>query len=102
MFGEFEHTDSLAVGEAKEIAINTDLPEDTIGNKYILIVSDADNDLIEAIGENNNVVANPIDIELAPYADLAVSNVTAPNLTIDDHPLCRPANYRTGNIRYCQ
>ncbi len=60
VFGEFEYTESLMVGETKEISVNTSLPEDTIGNKYILIVSDADNDLVEAIGENNNVVTNPI------------------------------------------
>ncbi len=84
VFGEFEHRESLTVGETKEISINTNLREDIIGNKYVLIVSDADDNLIEAIGENNNVIANPIDITLAPYADLAVSNVTAPNLTIDD------------------
>ncbi|NJO99233.1 MAG: hypothetical protein HC764_27235 [Pleurocapsa sp. CRU_1_2] len=35
-------------------------------------------------GENNNLLANPISIELSPYADLAVSNVTAPNRTIAD------------------
>ncbi|MEO1006283.1 MAG: CARDB domain-containing protein, partial [Cyanobacteria bacterium J06638_38] len=84
LFGEFEHTETLEVGEIKEIPISASLPQDIIGNKYVLIVSDADNDLKEAAGENNNVQPYPINIELAPYADLEVSEVEAPDLTIDD------------------
>ncbi|MEO0836110.1 MAG: CARDB domain-containing protein [Cyanobacteria bacterium J06642_3] len=84
LFGEFEHTETLEVGETKEVPINASLPQDIIGNKYVLIVSDADNDLKEAAGENNNVQPYPINIELAPYADLEVSEVEAPDLTIDD------------------
>ncbi len=84
LFGEFEHTETLEVGQTKEIPINASLPQDIIGNRYVLIVSDADNDLKEAAGENNNVKPYPINIELAPYADLKVSDVEAPSLTIDD------------------
>jgi large repetitive protein len=84
LFGEFAHTDELAVGANKPVELNTKLPVDLSGDKYILIVSDGSNQIKEAAGESNNVIANPIKIELSPYADLAVTNVTAPSQTIAD------------------
>ena len=80
LFGEFEHTNSLAVGETKEIAININLPEDLIGNKHILIVSDADNDLKEAIGEDNNAMTTP-------YADLQITQINTSGEANSGDPL---------------
>jgi large repetitive protein len=84
LFGDFAHTDELAVGANKQVELNTKLPVDLSGDKYILIVSDGTNQIKEAAGESNNLLTSPINIALSPYADLAVSNVTAPSLTIAD------------------
>ena len=84
LIGEFEHTDSLAGDATIQRELDLQLPEDAIGNKYILIVSDGDNKSKELVGENNNLVVHPLEIKLSPYADLKVSNVKGPDLTIDD------------------
>ena len=85
LIGEYRHNESIASGETKQVEVASyQIPVGSSGNKYIFVVNDANKEIQELEGENNNVVANPIEIELAPYADLAVSNVTAPNLTIDD------------------
>ena len=60
------------------------LPISASGPKHLLLVTDADNTVAEAGGETGNVAAAAIQIELAPYADLAVSDVTAPVLVVGD------------------
>jgi subtilase family serine protease len=66
------------------VTLNLDLPLDLNGSYYILLATDTDNTIRELAGENNNLTTSPINITLAAYADLAVSNVTAPALTIKD------------------
>ena len=50
---------------------------DVSGPRFLLIRTDAANKVIELAGEANNQAAVPLAIDLAPFADLAVSNVTA-------------------------
>ncbi|MEM9272984.1 MAG: CARDB domain-containing protein, partial [Cyanobacteria bacterium P01_F01_bin.143] len=88
----FEHTEAIAPGGTKEETIDIEIPIEVSGKYYLIVVGDADNNLLELAGdnnaelagENNNVQAVEIDIELATYHDLVVSNVIAPDRTIDD------------------
>ena len=84
LLGEYQHSKSLSAGENELGQIDWQIPLELNGDYYILLITDADNNLVEPLGEDNNVTTMPITIELAPYADLAVSNIIAPNLTIDD------------------
>jgi len=61
------------------------LPLDANGSYQLLVISDSGNTVRElAAGETNNLGAAPLNVALAPYADLRVSNVIAPNETIGD------------------
>jgi hypothetical protein len=74
----------LAVGDGYDRDVTTTLPVDVSGNWFVLVATDAAGAVAEFDAETNNVRASAISIDLAPYADLAVSNVTAPALTIAD------------------
>jgi len=53
------------------------LPAGISGNYYLLFVADANNSILES-NNNNNLATAPVAITLSPWADLQVSNVTAP------------------------
>lgn len=79
-----EHAGPLAASASLSVQLDVVLPLDAFGAQFILVVTDAANALNEVGDEGNNVANVPITISLAPFADLAVSNVTAPPLTIGD------------------
>nr|WP_013334799.1 CARDB domain-containing protein [Gloeothece verrucosa]ADN18050.1 YD repeat protein [Gloeothece verrucosa PCC 7822] len=81
---EFNSTKILAANSDQENSINLTLPRELNGDYYILLKSDVDNSINEGIGEQDNLIASPIKINLAPYADLEVSQITAPTLTVAD------------------
>ena len=54
------------------------------GSYHILVAIDRTDTLKEAAGDDNNRGSAPIEVTLAPYADLSVGSVTAPELTIRD------------------
>lgn len=80
---DYEHS-LLEVDGTHGVSLDVEMPVDVSGDYHLLLVSDADNEIKELAGEGNNLATSPIAIELAPYADLEVSNVTAPAQTIDD------------------
>lgn len=53
------------------------LPQGISGNYYLLFAADANGNLIES-NKNNNLAYTPLTVTLSPWADLEVSNVTAP------------------------
>src|SRR5262249_46659202 len=65
----------LNPGEAASGLLTVTLPLDVTGNLYLLLVTDATNQVRELGGEADNLVTRPIAITLAPYADLAVRHV---------------------------
>ena len=81
---ELQHDGLLAANSSYAAQLNLNLPLDVSGERYLLLVTDANKQVIEITGEENNLASSLIQIELAPYADLAVSNVTAPTLSIGD------------------
>lgn len=66
-----EYTRSL---QGVHLPLSVSLPE---GTYYLLLKTDAGGDEPE-LDENNNVIARRIDLTLADYADLTVSDVTVP------------------------
>ncbi len=75
--GEFDHSQTLETEESQPGSFNFDIPIELSGDYYLLVIADADNSISEGNKENNNLIASPIKIELAPYADLEVTNVKA-------------------------
>ena len=56
------------------------LPNGINGNFYIYIVTDANNSIFEATGENNNIArSNVVNIALSPWADLVVDSIQIPD-----------------------
>jgi len=49
------------------------------GSYFLLIQTDANNQINEGINEDNNVVARPINITRPPRPDLVVDSISAPN-----------------------
>ena len=79
-------TISRAAGAASEHRLAppaATIPPGDSGTYQIIVVSDATNQLIEPNG-TANTASQAINITIAPYAVLAVSNVTAPAQTIGD------------------
>src|SRR5207249_4420234 len=78
LLGERSQTGPLAASDSYAAHLDVPLPLDVSGHQYLLVRTDAAGQVTEPGGENNNLVTAALDIALAPYADLAVSNVTAP------------------------
>jgi large repetitive protein len=83
LVGTFDRS-SLAVNGSYNGQLNLTLPIDLQGRQYLFIQTDAGQVLNELGSKVNNLTSLPIDITLAPYADLVVSNVTAPDLLVRD------------------
>jgi len=53
-----------------EATATATLPIDAKGPKFIIVVVDADNDIDEVGDEDNNDATSPVNVVLAPFADL--------------------------------
>jgi large repetitive protein len=84
LVGTFDRTGSLAVNGSYSGLLNITLPIDASGRKYLFVRADAGQILAELGNTANNLTSIPVDITLAPYADLVVSNITAPELLVRD------------------
>ncbi|MDR0673568.1 MAG: putative Ig domain-containing protein, partial [Zoogloeaceae bacterium] len=80
---ERERTGGLGAGKQYVAGIDIDIPLDFDGEYEILVVSDEARTLGEAeIGNNRR--STGLEVELRPYADLVVTEITAPERIIDD------------------
>ncbi|RMG35700.1 MAG: LEPR-XLL domain-containing protein, partial [Gammaproteobacteria bacterium] len=78
----------LAPGDSAAAALEVTLPIDVSGPWQLLVETDADDTVVEpGGGEQDNLAAASLDVALAPYADLVVTELSAPNLTVDDPAL---------------
>ncbi|TAK53398.1 MAG: hypothetical protein EPO25_10765, partial [Gammaproteobacteria bacterium] len=84
LLGEVARSGPLEAGTGYTGALQVTLPVDVSGDWQILVRTDAAGAVHEANAEDDNTGAAPIAVTLAPYADLRVSEVTAPAQTIGD------------------
>jgi hypothetical protein len=83
--GSVSNAGPLAAGGAIAQSLTATLPIGASGAYQVLIQTDSNNTVAELpANEANNIVSLPLTVTLAPYADLALSNVTGPALTVDD------------------
>jgi hypothetical protein len=89
LLGSFSHAGALTNGQSYPSSASIPLPSSLSGSYYLLVHTDARNQVFEYVFETNNVAvtANPILITLTPPPDLAVSQVTAPATALASHPL---------------
>ncbi|HEY6816092.1 MAG TPA: CARDB domain-containing protein, partial [Croceibacterium sp.] len=75
----------LAAGEVYEGVLSVTLPIGAQGAYKLIVRSDSGGEVVEtSAGEANNTATSDLQVGLAPYADLEVSDVTAPALTVED------------------
>ena len=84
LLGEFTRAGSLEPGSHYSSLNDLRIPIHVRGSQYLLLVTDTGNIIAEVGAENNNTTTVALEVELTPFADLTVSNVTAPDLTVGD------------------
>jgi hypothetical protein len=78
LLAEYVHTSSVNIGDTLTLNTSFVIPTTvTVGNYFIHIVVDADNEVYEHNYENNNVSGKAVWVENYPL-DIAVSGITAP------------------------
>ncbi len=77
-------TRALAAGEGYTEDGSFVLPIEATGDYFVIVVTDAAGQVRELNAEANNVASAPLTVALAPYAQLAVSDVSAPAISIGD------------------
>ncbi len=83
LLGAITQSGPLTPGQSTTGEATETIPLGDGGTYQIIVVADATSQLIEPGGVSNSTTQG-ISIALAPYADLAVSNVVAPAQTIGD------------------
>ena len=78
---------TLAPGASYTETASFVLPVDASGDYQLIVVSDAAQQVAELNAEGNNQAQAGVTVDLAPYADLRVSSITAPDRSIDDPAL---------------
>ncbi|MBL8533517.1 MAG: putative Ig domain-containing protein, partial [Betaproteobacteria bacterium] len=84
LLGSVSATRTLGTGESYTASTSFEVPIDATGDYWFVVVSDAGNAVTELNAEGNNTGDRAFSVDLAPYADLVVSDVEAPNLNIGD------------------
>src|SRR5262249_29525969 len=84
LLGEQAHTAPLDPSAGDPVELSAVLPVDQSGPFFVLVRADATDAIDELNDESDNVAAAALTIGLAPYADLEVSGVTAPDQIIGD------------------
>ncbi len=83
LLGTVTHSGPLGPGQSVSGSVSATIPLGNSGAYQIIIVADATDQLDEPSGVSPST-SQAINISLAPYADLAVTNVSAPAQTIGD------------------
>ena len=96
LFAQVPHNGPLAQGEQYDSFADLSLPLGYAGEYQVIVVANGTSVLAETQRENNRAT-QAMSVTLAAYADLAVSNVTAPALTIAD-PASINVAWRVDNL----
>ncbi|MCP4711103.1 MAG: hypothetical protein GY869_20985, partial [Planctomycetes bacterium] len=83
--GELVHSGILEGGQTYPGSLVVELPDGIEGQYFVVVVTDAANQINELSDEGNNVGASEAQaVDLAPYADLRVYDVDGQELLIGD------------------
>jgi len=81
LLGTLVQSEALAAGESRSSSTSVVLPLDVSGPLFVIVVSDAGNDVDEGDFEGDNALASttPVIIEIGDLANLIVTSVVAPS-----------------------
>lgn len=98
LVGQRDHATPLDPQASYSSTIAITLPDGIEGTFYVVVRTDAADNLNEVGGEQNNTMASgPLVIQLAPYPDLTVTTVTAPDRLIGD-PVDMSVSWTVRNV----
>ncbi len=80
-FGSYSFTGTIAAGQSVTRSQEVTLPINWSGDRWFVVITDGGNSINELTNENNNttVAAQPINIQLSPFPNLQVTEVTPPS-----------------------
>ena len=85
LLGSLDHAGVVQASATYAASLAVTLPNGLSGSFYLIVRPDADNVVVEGAGLETDIgVSAAFPITLAPYADLEVSGVTAPEQIIGD------------------
>lgn len=82
LIGDFPFTGTIAPNQSINRIQSVSIPNSAIptsGNYFLIVVTDANNDINEGTNENNNFSVRTINITRTPLPDLTIENITAPD-----------------------
>ncbi|MEM9825059.1 MAG: CARDB domain-containing protein [Planctomycetota bacterium] len=88
-FGNFDFTGTIAAGESITRTQVISLPINLQEDRFVIVRTDANDSVFELAGEDNNVTIDDtaIDIELAPFPNLQVTDVITPLTAFSGQPV---------------
>ena len=78
-FGRLSSPATLAPGQSYSRTFRANLPQDLSGQYRLKVISDENSSQLEFNIANNTAFSNAFTVTLAPYADLQVTSVSAPD-----------------------
>ncbi len=98
LLGDVEQNRTLAPNQTYSASLTKHLPEGIQGEYFLIGVSDVANTIVEGDGElTSRFPSNPFNVSLFPYADLKVTEVSAPPLVIGD-PVDLLVTWKVDNV----
>lgn len=82
LVGEFPFNSSLEPNQSADRVQTVSIARNAVsqsGAYFLLIQTDANNQIAEGVNETNNFLARPINVTRQPRPDLVVDNISAPN-----------------------
>ncbi|MDO8336185.1 MAG: CARDB domain-containing protein, partial [Candidatus Saccharibacteria bacterium] len=87
ILGTVSRYGALVAGQSYSQSAAVKIPDGTEGKKYVIVVSDVDNQVPEYLAENNNTKTELIDVYLTPSPDIAVTTVNSPDSGYSGQPV---------------
>jgi len=79
MLGTFETSAAIPAASTAEIQVEVLVPHDAEGARWIVIVTDVDNEVVEeGFEENNMSIAGPVTVTVPLHPDLVVTGIVTP------------------------
>ncbi len=76
---ELEHQGLLEVGQQYQVDTTILLPDGIVGNYYLHLITDREDEVYEAVfTANNGLVSEAMEIFLSPPPDLVINNISVP------------------------
>ncbi|MCH8524562.1 MAG: T9SS type A sorting domain-containing protein, partial [Balneolales bacterium] len=82
----WDHTGGLNAGDSYTATVEVEIPVNTQGEHYWVIVTNTRNRVFEYQASDNNRFIVPVDVSLSPETDLIVTDIQIPEQTLAGEP----------------